>query len=435
MADAADLTACDALDLLRARKLGALELTEACLARIAAQEAVIQAWAHLDPDQARAAARRLDSLPPEGPLHGIPIGVKDILETHDMPSAYGTPIHAGWQPACDAAAVALARRDGAVVMGKTVTTAFACGGVVRTANPLNPDHTSGGSSAGSAAAVAAHMVPVAFGTQSASSLIRPASYCGLIGMRPSMNLISVAGFKYFNQSFDTIGLLGRDVDDVELLWCQQLGIPFARGRQPARPPRIAICRPSWLETAQPEAKEAVGLAATRLRDAGAAVTELVLPPHWDELVPLHVDMQAFEAGRSYLHEYLHDRDAMDPRTRRLVEHGHGIPGERYIEMVRRAIALRAEVPAVFGEVDVVLTAAAPGEAPKGWHALGDAFADMGDTSQSRAWTLLHLPVVTVPCHRGTAGLPVGVQLLARFGEDQALLHAARWIATAVAPAA
>lgn len=434
MADPADLTACDALELIRARRLGAVELAEACLARIAALEPVIGAWCHLDPEGALAAARARDAAPPGGALHGIPLGVKDVIDTADMPSAYGSPIHAGWRPRTDAAAVAQARRDGAVVLGKTVTTAFASGGTVRTANPHNPDHTSGGSSAGSAAAVAAGMVPVAFGTQSASSLIRPASYCGLVGMRPSMGVISVAGFKYFNGSFDTIGLLGRDVDDVELLWTSQLGLPFARGGRPPAAPKVAVCRPTWLALAQPESHAAIDAAAARLAAAGAEVTELLLPARWDALVALHTDIQAFEAARSYLWEYEHHRDALDPRVRALIEQGLAIPAHRYIAMLREAAAARAEVPAVFGAADLVLTAAAPGEAPKGWRALGDAFASMGDTSQSRAWTLLHLPVVTVPCHRGPAGLPVGVQLIGRFGEDQALLHAARWIAEAIAPA-
>ena len=208
MSEPFDLTACDALDLMRQRKMSVVELVRSCLARIEALEPTIMAWTVLDADDALKRARRLDEEEPKGALHGLPMGVKDLIDTADMPTEYGCPeIFKGWRPMVDAACVTVAKKAGAVILGKTVTQAFGCGAVVKTANPLNVDHTSGGSSAGSVAAVAARMAPLALGSQSASSLIRPASYNGLIGMRPSMNLINGAGFKYFNGSFDTIGLI------------------------------------------------------------------------------------------------------------------------------------------------------------------------------------------------------------------------------------
>jgi Asp-tRNA(Asn)/Glu-tRNA(Gln) amidotransferase A subunit family amidase len=421
-----ELTACDALELMSAKKLSATELLASCLKRIDALEDVIGAWTYIDRAGAIARAKAIDESPGAGALRGIPIGVKDVIDTADIPTSYGSPIFDGWQPRTDAACVTIAREEGAVVVGKTVTQAFACGTTVKTANPLNIKHTSGGSSSGSVAAVAAKMVPLAFGTQSASSLIRPASYTGLVGLRPSMGLLSVAGFKYFNGSFDTIGLLGRSVDDVELLWASQLGASFTRGTRPGRPLKIGVCRPPWLDQATPAAHEAIDKAERAFAQAGAMVSEIVLPESYAGLVEVHSKTQDFEAARSYAHEYRHHRDELDSRVRGILDRGYALPVETYIELLACAQAARAAFPTVIGDFDCIVTAAAPGEAPKGWHALGDKFDFMGDTSQSRAWTLLHVPQVTVPCHHGPAGLPVGIQLIARYGADRSLLHTARW---------
>jgi Asp-tRNA(Asn)/Glu-tRNA(Gln) amidotransferase A subunit family amidase len=426
-----DLTACDALELLQARSISATDLVRACLERIASQEPVIGAWTYLEPEQALASAAEADSQAPTGPLHGLPLAVKDILETADMPTTYGSPIYKDWRPKADSGAVTLARKAGAIVMGKTVTTEFACGSLVRTANGLNPDHTSGGSSAGSCAAVANRMVPFALGTQSASSTIRPASYNGLIGMRPSMGLLSVAGFKYFNGSFDTIGLLAREVDDVELLWCTQLGVPFTRGRMPVGKLQVAVCRPSWLDRADAVATAAIDAAVRSLGDAGVDIVRLDLPAYYDDLVPLHQDIQAFEAARSYAWEYETHPNLLDHRVRGIIEHGFSVPFDRYLAMMRQARAAREAFGEVIGNADAILTAAAPGEAPFGYHKLGAAFDDMGDTTQSRAWTLLHVPVVTVPAVCGPNNMPVGVQLIGRFGDDQKILHISRLARSAI----
>ncbi|TAK80669.1 MAG: amidase [Betaproteobacteria bacterium] len=431
MSEPSDLSACDALELMRQRKLSAVELVRSCLARIEALEPTIIAWTFLDADGALRRAGRLDAKEPQGALHGLPIGVKDLIDTADMPTEYGCPeIFKGWRPIADAACVTVAKKADGIILGKTVTQAFGCGAVVKTANPLNPDHTAGGSSAGSAAAVAARMSPLALGSQSASSLIRPASYNGLIGMRPSMNLINGAGFKYFNGSFDTIGLVARTVDDVELMWTSQVGIRFERGTLPKRTPRFAICRPPWLDKAEPSAHAAIDAAERKLAGAGAEVRELVLPDSYRGLVEAHEKMQEFEAARSYAWEYENHRDALDPKVIAIIEAGLALPFEKYLEYTRLAQRARTEFPALLGNSDCILTAAAPGEAPKGWRALGERFTTMGDTTQSRAWTLLHLPVVSVPCHRGANGLPVGVQLIGPFGDDLHLLHVARWAESA-----
>ena len=421
MAQPYELTACEAVEQLRKKNLSAVELVTSCLDRIEALDGTIAAWTYVDRDGALARAKAVDATPGDGAMRGVPIGIKDVIETADMPTEYGTPIFAGWKPATDAACVARAKSVGAIVLGKHVTQAFACGAPVRTANPLNPDHTSGGSSSGSVAAVAAKMVPVAFGTQSASSLIRPASYNGLVGMRPSVGLISTTGFKPFTASFDTIGLLGRRVDDVELLWTSQLGVPFTPGRKPSKRLKIGICRPPWLDRAEPSALAAIDKAERCFGEAGAEVREIVLPASYPHLLELHEQIHDFEGSRSYAYEYDHHRDQLDNRVKGLIERGRALSGETYLDAMAQARKARAEFPDVIGDCDAIVTAAAPGEAPKGYRALGERFEIMGDPAQSRAWTLLQVPVVTVPCHKGPAGLPVGVQLIGRFGSDLALL--------------
>jgi amidase len=347
-----------------------------------------------------------------------------------MPTEYGCPaIFRGWRPATDAACVTLARKAGAVVVGKTVTPAFACGAAVPTNNPLNLDHTSGGSSSGSCAAVAARMVPVAFGTQTASSVIRPASYTGVVGMRPSVGVINVAGLKPFSRSFDTLGLIARTVEDVELLWTVQVGLPLERS--PASPQgrrlRIAICHPPWLAGAQPCAREAIDIAERRLRTAGHGVANIVLPAGFAQLPTVHHEIQVFEMARSYAHEYELRRDGIDQKVQGFIREGLAISFDNYLELLDVARRARREFAELLGDADCLLTAAAPGEAPKGIRALGAAFTSMGDPAQSRAWTLLQVPAIMVPCHMGPAGLPVGVQLIGRYGHDRDLLRHARAI--------
>jgi len=430
MSEPFELTACEALNLIRRRELGAVELVDSCICRVEALEPKISAWKFLAADSARDRAKALDNMEPAGAMHGIPLGVKDVIETADMPTGYGSPIYEGWRPRTDAACVAIAKRQGGIVLGKTITTELACGSAVRTSNPLNINHTSGGSSAGSCAAVAAKMIPVAFGTQSGSSTIRPASYCGLVGMRPSMGLISVAGFKCFNGSFDTIGLLGRTVDDVELLWTSQLETSFTAGEVAPAPPKFLICYPAWMEDCEPAAKEAVDTAARTLAAAGARVEHIELPPEYAALIEMHQEIQWFETARSYAHEY--ETGRIDWRVRDSIERGMKVPLDRYVSQMKRAQLMRAEFPSLIGDADAILCNAAAGEALKNWRLLGDDFT-MGDALQSRAWTLLHLPTVTLPAFIGPQGLPVGVQFLSAFGEDRRLLSAARWAESILAP--
>jgi Asp-tRNA(Asn)/Glu-tRNA(Gln) amidotransferase A subunit family amidase len=431
MAEPYELTACDALDLIRAKDLSAGELLVSCLARIKTLEPKIGAWAYLDTEAALSTAHIIDP-GMRGTMLGIPIGVKDVIDTADMPTEYGSPIFKKHRPATDAACVVSAKEEGAIILGKTVTQPFACNGLVRTANPLNTDHTAGGSSSGSAAAVAAKMVPIAIGTQSASSTIRPASYNGLVAMRPSLGLISVSGFKPYTASCDTAGLFGRSVDDVELLWSSLMKMPFQRGRRPKAPPKIGMCRPSWLTKADQSARDTVDKAERKLKIAKADIRDLVLPASYDQLPEIHTQIHDYEGSRSYAYEYLHHRAQLDPRVLGLIERGRAFSTKTYLDYMAQARSARALFPEVIADCDCIVTAAAPGEAPKGWYALGDKFENMGDPMQSRAWSILQLPVVTVPCHVGPAGLPVGIQLIGRYGSDLELLRVARWVADVLA---
>jgi Asp-tRNA(Asn)/Glu-tRNA(Gln) amidotransferase A subunit family amidase len=214
------------------------------------------------------------------------------------------------------------------------------------------------------------------------------------------------------------------------MWTSQVDIPFERGQLLKRMPRFAICRPPWLDNAEPSARAAIDAAERKLKAAGCEVRELVLPDGYRSLVEAHEKMQEFEAARSYAWEYENHRDALDPKVTAIIEAGLALPFEKYLEYTLFAQRARNEFPALLGNSDCIVTAAAPGEAPKGWRALGERFITMGDTTQSRAWTLLHLPVVSIPCHRGPNGLPVGVQLIGPFGADLHLLRAARWAESA-----
>src|SRR4051812_26170352 len=257
------------------KKFTAEAVVRDCLARIEAREPVVKAWATIDPDYALRQARELDRGSSRGALHGVPIGVKDIIDTADLPTEMGSEIYKGNRSFSDAACVAIMRAAGAVILGKTVTAEFAGMSPGPTTNPHNPAHTPGGSSSGSAAAVADHMVPAAFGTQTGGSVLRPAAYCGVVGYKPTFNLINRSGIKSAAENLDTIGVIARSIDDVELVTAAVVGKEPAR-RTMETAPRIGLCRTPLWDTAQPETKHAVEDAATRLAAAGATVREITL---------------------------------------------------------------------------------------------------------------------------------------------------------------
>ena len=393
----------------------------ACLARIAEREETVKAWAFLDPDLALAQARACDAATkPTGPLHGVPVGIKDIFDTADMPTEMGSPIYAGHRPAADAATVAILRAAGAVILGKTVTAEFAGTHPGATTNPHDPARTPGGSSQGSAAGVADCMVPVALGTQTGGSVLRPSSFCGILGFKPSFGTFNRAGIKFAAESLDTIGLHARNLEDVVLLR------DVLTGRNPdgiaplEKSPRIGVCRTPLWHLAEPETVAAVEDAAEAIRRAGAAVQEVELPPAFEALSDARRAINDYERARAMAHEWRTDRERLSPAMQQTVAHGFAVPDADY----RAALALTEEcrhrLDGLFEDRDALLAPAVNGEAP-----LGLDYA--GDPAFQALWTMLHVPAITLPTHRGPNGMPVGIQLVALRGKDDLLLSVAEWV--------
>jgi Asp-tRNA(Asn)/Glu-tRNA(Gln) amidotransferase A subunit family amidase len=412
------MTATEARRRMASGQLDRETLVEACLARIADREPVIHAFAHFDPILARRSAR-------PGPLHGLPIGVKDVLDTADMPSEYGSPIWQGWRPRADAAPVAWARAAGGVVMGKTVTTEFATRKPGPTANPANPAHTPGGSSSGSAAGVAAGFFPLAYGTQTAGSVIRPAAYCGVVGYKPTYGLISRIGMKIMSDSLDTIGVMARSVADCALfagaVSGRELGDPDVK---PARAPRVGICRsPTW-SAAAPETQALLDRVAQALARAEAAVVERELSARFTALIDAHPIVMNAESGRALGWELAAAAEGISEGLRERLAFGLGQSDAALADAYRVFEETQQAFPAELDGLDVLVTPSAPGEAPKGleW---------TGDPAFNFIWTSLHVPCVTVPAGVGPNGLPLGIQIVGRCGDDKAVLAWAQWVAAAI----
>jgi len=402
MPDPLSLSVRDAAREIAAGRLSAEAFATACLDRIAAREPIVGAWHYLDRDAALAAARARDAEAPRGPLHGIPIAVKDLIDTADMPTGYGSPIYEGHRPAADAACVALARAAGAVVLGKTVTTEFACFTAGKTANPHNPAHTPGGSSSGSAAAVADGMVPLAFGSQTAGSAIRPAAYCGCVGYKPSFGMVPRAGVKALADSLDTIGIMARTVDDAAFFTGIITERPALRQVSfPGAPPRFGLYRtPMWGEAA-PSTIAALDRARAALEKAGAWIAEIVVPPEHQTLTAAQGTVMGFELVRALAYERLNHSAQLSPRLAQLLDEGMTVGAAAYDAAIAETNAARARLDAFFGPCDAMLVPAAPGEAPPG-------VGYTGDPVFNRMWTLLGTPCLTLPAIWGDSGLATGV---------------------------
>src|SRR6267142_1799807 len=358
MHEAFRLGAKQAAQLIERGELSAQALIASCRERIAEREPAVTAWTHLAADWPAAKS-------PRAPLFGVPVGVKDIFDTHDLPTEYGSPIYAGYQPRTDAAAVALTRRAGGTIMGKTVTAEFATFVPRETRNPLDLSRTPGGSSSGSAAAVADFMVPLAFGTQTAGSLIRPASYCGIVGFKPTFNAIARAGLKPGADSLDTVGVYGRSVDDVAF-FAAALTNRWDLEARIDRAPRIAMCRTSEWDRVQPEMRKALEDAA---RTLGAP--ELELPKRYKGLRESHTAILWYEIARSLADEFARFPDRLDPALRQRCADGFALDPQEYVRAQQHAAECRADFADALGDYDVLLAPAATGEAPKGLSSTGD----------------------------------------------------------------
>jgi Asp-tRNA(Asn)/Glu-tRNA(Gln) amidotransferase A subunit family amidase len=420
-------TATEVRQHLAAGRTQARDVVRACLQRIQQRDESLRAWACVDANHALAQADRLDTQATQGPLHGVPVAIKDVIDTADLPTQMGTPIYAGYQPRTDAAVVALLRAAGAVILGKAVTAEFAGMAPAITANPLNPAHTPGGSSSGSAAAVADMMVPLALGTQTGGSVLRPASYCGVIGFKPSYGRVNRAGIKFAAEGLDTIGWMARSVQDIALLDAVLTG-SSPEPLVAAMPSRIGICRTFFWDKAQSETRDALEGAVAGLRAAGVQVDPFELPAGWSRLAQDREIINDYERSRALAHEWAHHRDDISPQLTRSVARGWNIAHERYLDSVEFVNQARVSLGELMQGFDALLTPCVNGEAPRG-------LEYAGDPSFQALWTLLHVPAIGLPTHRGPNGLPVSIQLVAPRYRDAPLLRTALAVHNTLVPQA
>jgi Asp-tRNA(Asn)/Glu-tRNA(Gln) amidotransferase A subunit family amidase len=416
-----ELSAAEAARRLEAGELTAEALAAACLERIAERDDAVRAWAFIHARQALAEARELDRGPRRSRLHGVPFGIKDIIDTESLPTEYGSPIYSGHRPRADAACVALLRRAGCLVLGKTVSTEFANNHPSPTRNPHDPAHTPGGSSSGSAAAVADRMVPLALGTQTGGSVIRPAAYCGAFALKPSFGSINRQGTKFVAESLDTIGIFSRAVEDLALALEVLSGRPAPDFAAFTGKPRIGLCRtPRW-QDADALTQANLEQAARLLAKAGATVTDFDLPAGSDQLFDRHGIIMGFESARALAWEYTTFPEQISKSLKPRLEEAWQVTRADYDAVRETARQCRRALADRMRDADFLLTPSAPSEAPR-------SLESTGDPVFSRAWTLLGVPCVNVPHGKGAHGLPLGIQLVGPFDGDSALLGWANWSA-------
>jgi Asp-tRNA(Asn)/Glu-tRNA(Gln) amidotransferase A subunit family amidase len=421
-----ELTAAEASALIAARKLSCEELARSTLDRIDARDPAVRAWSYVDEDMVLRKARELDKQPPKSPLHGLTFGVKDVIDTLDMPTQHNSPIHVDHRPGQDAACVAVVRHSGSLIVGKTDTVEFASGGRrAVTRNPHNLAHTPGGSSSGSGAAVGDKQVQLAFGTQTGGSHIRPAAFNGIYGIKPTHGIVSREGAKMYSHTLDTIGWYGRSVDDLRLV----AGAFRLPGLDRAAPPgikglKVGLCRTPVWQAADAYGKAALMEAARRLEAAGAIVTELALPPEFDGMDAAQQTIMRGEGRAAFLPAYLGSYHLLHKDFRDMVENTLSITPEKLVQAYDLAADCRRRFDGLFGAgLDVVLTPSSPGEAPEG-------LQDTGNPAFNAMWTLLHVPCVGIPVGKSARALPLGIQLVGPRFSDAGLLA----IAQACAPA-
>jgi Asp-tRNA(Asn)/Glu-tRNA(Gln) amidotransferase A subunit family amidase len=417
-----------ALDLIRRIDAGDLtpaDIIDLCAQAIAVHESQVGAFITLDLAGAKAQAEKNADALKTLPLRGLPIGFKDIFDTADFPTSYGSAIYAGYRPRADAALVAMAKRTGGIVMGKTVSTEMAFLDPAKTRNPHNLAHTPGGSSSGSAAGVAAGMMPIAVGTQTGGSVVRPASYCGVAGFKPSYRLLPMVGVKCFSWSLDTAGLFAASVADVAFAAASITGRDLRIDKSAAVAPRIALVRTHIWNEASGDMQIAVETAARAAEKAGANVREVSLPPIMEDAFRIHPTLQNYEAARALAFEYDNHRGQLPKLLRALLDDAGKITSDTYDDARRITKRARKAFTDLMADFDVMLTPSAPSAAPEG-------LASTGDAKFNRLWTLIGPPCINVPGIVDNRNLPLGVQIVGRFGRDREALEAANFIEKAIA---
>lgn len=407
-----------AWDIARAieeRRLSTEFLIRDRLEYAAAREGRLNIWAHLGGRDVVTLAKQFDNGPRCGPLHGMPIGIKDLSDTSDMPTSYGSPAYANHCPQTDAAIVALARNAGAVVIGKTATVEFGATKPTATRNPRNEAHTPGGSSAGSAAAVADEQVLFATGTQAGGSVIRPAAYCGVVGFKPTLGTLPLAGTKGYAWTLDTMGLFAQTASDAWLFFAALLGIrqinelPGKTG-----PLSVGLLFGPHANLAQPCAIEALETVARCFERNNASVRDVITLAALERAAPCQRTISKYEMGRSMLPEMRERWEDLGPQMQREIEAGLAVPFEEYVAALQTRDELVIQAARAIEPYDILITLAADGEAPKGLESTGTAIF-------ASPWTLLGLPAISIPVGTGPAGLPLAVQLIGKRHRDRKLL--------------
>lgn len=413
---------------IEAGRLTASAVAEAYLAAIAARESEVRAFAFLDPALVMTQARKLDRAGRRKrlALRGVPFAVKDIIKTKDQPTECNSPIYRGYRPKADADCVAAVRAAGSLIIGKTVTTEFASRHAGPTRNPWDRRRTPGGSSSGSAAAVAAGFAPLAFGTQTGGSVIRPASYCGIVGYKATLGSLSVGGIKPLALGFDALGVMAKSPDDILLAHAVLAGVADSQGK-PSRKPRFGLVKtPAW-RLADAASRRAVAKTATRLRALGAVVEEVKLPAEFDDILQAREIISSHVIAGSFRWEWQNHRDRLSPSFQQTIEKGLAWPHEKLAPAWATAHTCLDIMNGILARYDALVTPAALGEA-------GIGITDTGSAACNAMWSLLGPPAVTLPLARGPAGMPIGVQFVGARRDDRRLLALADWIFKKLGPA-
>jgi Asp-tRNA(Asn)/Glu-tRNA(Gln) amidotransferase A subunit family amidase len=412
-----ELTALEAAGAIARGSLTSEELVSACLARIDARDSKLHAWAALDRGRVLAEARALDRAPSRSSLHGVPVGIKDVIDTADYVTSYNSPIWAGHRPKADAASVTLLKAAGCVILGKTVTTEFANIAPAQTRNPYDLERSPGGSSSGSATAVADFMVPIALGTQTAGSTIRPASYCGVFAIKPTLGAISRVGVKTLAESLDTVGLFARTPGDLPALL--EILSGWSARSIADRVPRVGIFRTGYWQVLESETAAAIERAVALLKRESADVFDVNLPTIIDELSDEHAVIMGYESARALAWEFGTHADKLSVPLAQRLQAGWKLARSTYDAVIAKATRARAALARVFQDCDFIVTPSSAGAAP--------VFGTTGDSKFNRAWTLLGNPCIAVPLGKDANGLPLGMQLVGRHGKDMELLAWAEWL--------
>lgn len=409
-----------------ARKIADGEITsealvQSCLDRIEQRDPDVRAWAYLDGEAALQESRQKDRQSAMGPLHGVPVAIKDVIDTMDMPTAYGSPVYKDYTPDEDADCVRKLKEAGAIILGKTVTTEFATYHPGPTRNPHNLSHSPGGSSSGSAAAVADFQVPLTLGTQTAGSVIRPASYCGIIGFKPSFGRYDVRGMKDTAPHLDTLGGFARGVEDMELLDRVLTSDDTGQGEGGVGTPlTIGVCKTSVWDHAATEMKETLAVTSRNLAQSGAEVVDFNFPVSFDALIKAQKTIHAREAARCFGDLVAAHPTEVSPAFKVFIAQGDAVSEDQYQDSLGRQREAKQVLSSLMKTVDVLLTPGASGAAPKGIEATGDPIFN-------RLWTLLGVPCLGFSSGVGALGLPLGLQVVGAAGQDRKLLQQAQWL--------